>query len=159
MLALKVYRISNFFYRYKLKKISKIIDIINYYLHNSILPGSCVIEKDTKVAYGGIGMVIHARTKIGEHCMLGQGITIGGRNGEKEVPIIERNVYIGAGARIIGNITIGHDSIIAPNSVVLKDVKPFSIIAGIPGEKINTITKHNIKKYIQNYGPLKYEEQ
>lgn len=156
MLTLKIYKISNFFYKKKMKRISKLLDLLNYYLHNSIVPGTCEIGKETKIAYGGIGIVIHARARIGEHCMIGQGITIGGRNGASEVPIIERNVYIGAGSRILGAITIGHNSIIGANSVITKDIPPYSIVIGVPGKIINKITKENIEKYKSNYGPLDY---
>lgn len=138
---------------------AKIIRKIMYYLHNSILPLECEIGEGTTVAYGGIGMVIHKRCKIGSNCMLGQGITIGGRNGP-DVPIIEKNCYIGAGARILGGITIGHDSIVAPNAVVTKDTPPHSVIAGIPAKVINTITKENKDKYITcYYGPINYKEE
>lgn len=147
MLAMKIYRVSNFLYRKNLKIISKILDIINYYLHNSIIPGACKIGKTTKLAYGGIGIVIHSRSEIGEGCLIGQGITIGGRNGEGGVPKIGDNTYIGAGSRILGEITIEGDSIIGPNSVVLKDVPKYSVVAGIPAKIINQITELNYKKY------------
>ena len=68
--------------------------------------------------------------------IIGQGITIGGRNGIKEVPVIEDNVFISAGARILGNVNIGHDSIIGTNAVVLRDIPPYSVVAGVP-EKLS----------------------
>lgn len=159
MLSLKIYKISNFLYKKKMKKFSKILDIVNYYLHNSIIPGSCTIGENTKIAYGGIGVVIHGRAIIGSHCLIGQGITIGGRNGIDKVPIIEDNVYLGAGVRVLGDIVIGHDSIIAPNAIIVKNVAPFSVMAGIPAKKINVITKENFEKYVRNYGPIKYMEE
>jgi len=125
-------------------------------MHNSFIPSSCNIGKDTVIAYGGIGVVIHSNALIGRHCMIGQGITIGGRNGETGVPIVQDNVYLGAGCRIIGDITIGHDSIIAPNAVVTKNVEPYSVMAGVPAKMINRITKDNINKYSRNYGPCNF---
>lgn len=156
MKAITIYKVGRWFYKKKLVILSKIFDYINLLLHNSYIPSSCNIGKDTVIAYGGIGLVIHARACIGEHCMIGQGITIGGRNGELGVPIVQDNVYLGAGCRIIGDITIGHDSIIAPNSVVTKNVDPYSVLAGIPARTINRITKDNIEKYSKNYGPLNF---
>lgn len=123
MNALKIYRLSNYFYKKNLKLLSKILDGVNYLLHNSYIPGSCTIGKDTKIAYGGIGVVIHARAIIGENCLIGQGITIGGRNGLKEVPVIENNVYLGAGCRILGNVKIASNNIIAPNSILTKNIE------------------------------------
>lgn len=159
MNAIKLYRIGNFFYSKKIKLISKMFTYINLLMHNSYIPSSCVIGKETKIAYGGIGVVIHARVKIGNHCLIGQGITIGGRNGLNEVPVIEDNVYIGAGGRILGNITIGHDSIIAPNAVITKNVEPYSVMGGVPARKMNEITEENFEKYKENYGPQKYKER
>ena len=147
MLALKIYRLSNFFYKKNCKVLSKILDIINYYLHNSIIPGSCKIGKKTKLAYGGIGVVIHSNAEIGEGCLIGQGITIGGRNGEIEVPKIGDNTYIGAGSRILGKVLIEGDTVIGPNSVVLKNISRYSVVAGVPAKVINEITEDNYKKY------------
>ena len=109
---------------------------LNYFLHTSYIPSPCHIGKTSKFAYGGIGLVIHDKTRIGEGCIIGQGITIGGRNGIKEVPVIEDNVFISAGARILGNVNIGHDSIIGTNAVVLRDIPPYSVVAGVP-EKLS----------------------
>jgi serine O-acetyltransferase len=157
MKAINIYRIGHFFYNKNMRRISKVFDYINLLLFNSYIPSSCKIGKDTLIAYGGIGVVIHSRAIIGDHCMIGQGITIGGRNGETDVPTIEDNVYLGAGCRIIGDIKVGHDSIVAPNSVVTKSFAPYSVLAGVPAKVINEITKENIDKYKKNYGPISYK--
>jgi serine O-acetyltransferase len=120
-------------------------------MRNSCIPAGAEIGRHTYFAYGGIALVIHPRVKIGNHCLIGQGITIGGRSGLKEVPIIEDRCTLGAGCRILGDISIGHDSIIAPNAVVTKSVPPYSVVAGVPGRIINTITKENFEKY-KSYG-------
>lgn len=152
MNALKIYRLSNYFYKKNLKLLSKILDGVNYLLHNSYIPGSCTIGKDTKIAYGGIGVVIHARAIIGENCLIGQGITIGGRNGLKEVPVIENNVYLGAGCRILGNVKIASNNIIAPNSIVTKNIEmSYTIWGGVPSKVISYITNENYYKY-KDYG-------
>ena len=65
------------------------------------------------IAYGGIGIVIHGNSIIGKNCMIGQGITIGGKSGDKNeilrgyggTPIIEDNVYSGIPEKIIIKIT------------------------------------------------------
>lgn len=107
-----------------------------YVLFNSSLPASCTIGKGTVLAYGGIGIVVHARAVIGRNCMIGQNTTIGGKSGWYEVPVIGDNVYISAGARILGPVRIGNNVIIGANAVVVKDVPDNCIVAGIPAKNI-----------------------
>ena len=131
-ILLKIQRMGNFFHRNKIPVLPKLIYYLNYLLFNSSVPSEVKIGKGSKFSYGGIGLVIHQRTVIGENCTIGQGITIGGRSKEYEVPIIGDSVYMGAGCRILGPINIGDNVIIAPNSVVLKDIPSNSMVAGIP---------------------------
>ena len=91
-----------------------------------------MIGRGTKFGYGGIGVVIHARTVIGKNCTIGQGVTIGGKSGWYEVPMIGDNVRIHAGARIIGPVRIGDNVEIGANCVVVKDVPSNCVVAGIP---------------------------
>jgi serine O-acetyltransferase len=157
--AMSIYNMANFFDRKHLRILSKMFFYVNYFLHNSYIPSGCQIGKTSKFAYGGIGVVIHDRARIGEGCLIGQGITIGGRNGIKEVPVIENNVYIGAGARILGNVKIGHDTIIGPNAVVLMDIPSYSVAAGVPAKIIAKITKKSFEEKYQFYmGPKKYSD-
>ena len=156
---MRIYKIANFFDRKHFYIVSKMFVYLNYFLHNSYIPSGCQIGKTSKFAYGGIGLVIHDNAKIGEGCIIGQGITIGGRNEVKEVPVIEDNVYISAGARIIGNVKIGHDSIIGTNAVVLMDIPPYSVVAGVPGRIIAKITKESFGEKYQFYeGPKNYSD-
>ena len=133
---MRLYRLGCLFQRNNFHFFSKITFKIQFFLYNTSLPHTAEIASGTRFAYGGIGCVVHARAKIGTNCLLGQGITIGGRSKEYDVPIIGNNVYIGAGARILGPILIGNNSIIAPNSVVLNNVKSNSIVGGIPARLI-----------------------
>lgn len=153
--GIKLYKISRWFYKKKLIKLANIFYRINRILNNSHIPPSAKIGLNSRFAYGGIGMVIHHNAEIGSNCMIGQGCTIGGKSGSKEVPRIKDNVYIGAGARILGNIVIEHDSIIAPNAVIVKNVDSFSVMAGVPAKKIATITKENFEKF-KGYGIKEY---
>jgi len=87
------------------------------------------------------GMVLGARS-IGDDCVLRQNTTLGVvRPDQLEgKPIIEDRVDIGAGACLLGHITIGHDSIIGANAVVVRDVPPCSVVVGVPGRVIKTRT-------------------
>ena len=149
--ALKFYKIPNYLFRKNHIFMSRIVERINFFMYNSYIPSSCQIAENTKIAYGGIGVVIHRNAVIGKNCMIGQGCTIGGKFGSKEVPIIGDNVYIGAGVRILGNVKIGKNSILGPNTVITKDIPDCSVVVGVPGRIINKITKENFDKYI-GYG-------
>lgn len=102
-----------------------------------IHPGA-IIGKNLFIDHG-MGVVIGETTIIGDNVVLYHGVTLGGVSDKKEKrhPTIEDNVVIGAGALVLGNITIGKNSKIGANSVVLKDVLDGSIVVGVPGEKIN----------------------
>lgn len=135
---LLLYRIGHWLYRYNIPLIPKLIYLLNYLLFNSSIPSSVKIGKGSKFAYGGIGVVIHANAVIGNNCIIGQGITIGGRSKNPIVPIICDNVYMGAGCRVLGPIKIQSDVIIAPNAVVMKSVQSNSIVAGVPSKVIKS---------------------
>lgn len=69
-----------------------------------------------------IGIVIRSGTIIGENCSIHQNVTIGQRRSEEERTIIGNKVIIGAGAIILGGVTIGNNSTIAAGSIVLDDI-------------------------------------
>jgi serine O-acetyltransferase len=71
------------------------------------------------------------------------------------VPVIGNNVYIGPGARIIGNIIVGDNVIIGANAVVVKDVSPYSVVAGVPAKIIAYITEQNWQSKYYGYGVKK----
>ena len=70
--------------------------------------------------------------RIGENCWINPGVTIGYKTGEDGMPNIGNYVYIGAGARILGSITIGDNVVIGANAVVTKNVPSNCTIAGVP---------------------------
>ena len=73
--------------------------------------------------------------QIGSDCWINQQVTIG-YNGQGNPPIIGNNVMITCGAKVLGNITVGDDSVIGANAVVINDVEPGAIMGGIPAKKI-----------------------
>ena len=84
----------------------------------------------------GMGVVIGETAEIGDDVMIYHGVTLGGRSLEpvKRHPTIQDRVTIGAGAKILGPLTVGHDSSVGANAVVVKDVPEDSIVTGIPGK-------------------------
>lgn len=94
---------------------------------------------DTVFIDHGMGVVIGETAIVGENVKLYHGVTLGGVGNEKTAkrhPTIQDHVEIGAGAKILGNITIGHHSKIGANAVVLQDVPPYSTAVGMPAHII-----------------------
>lgn len=141
--AIWFYRIANFLY---VKGIPLIPKLIIFLLYNSIIPYETIIGKNTKFGYSGISVVIHKNCYIGENCFIAQCVTIGGSGAGNEyrkngVPKVGNNVYIGAGAKVLGDIKIGDNVIIGANAVVLNDLPSNSVAVGVPAK----VVKYNIK--------------
>ncbi len=83
----------------------------------------------------GMGTVIGETAEVGQNVTLYHNVTLGGVSWEKvkRHPTLEDHVVVGAGAQVLGPITIGAHSRIGANSVVVKDVPPNSVVVGIPG--------------------------
>lgn len=97
-----------------------------------IHPGA-IIGKGLFIDHG-TGVIIGETAIIGNNVTIFHGVTLGGTGKEKgkRHPTIKDNVFIGSGAKILGNITIGENSKIGANAVVLKDVKENTTVVGVP---------------------------
>ena len=86
----------------------------------------------------GMGIVIGETAQIGDDCLIYHGVTLGGTGKElgKRHPTIGSNVLIGTGAKVLGPITVGSNSRIAANSVVLDDIPEDSTAVGIPAKVV-----------------------
>ncbi|WP_336645213.1 serine O-acetyltransferase EpsC [Microbacterium sp. USHLN186] len=82
----------------------------------------------------GSGVVIGETAEIGDDVMLYHGVTLGGRtrDGGKRHPTLEDGVVVGAGAKILGPVTIGAGSAVGANAVVTRDAAPDSVLTGVP---------------------------
>ncbi|QQF01600.1 hypothetical protein JFX10_05220 (plasmid) [Sinorhizobium meliloti] len=126
---------------------------LTYVLHNSHIPNALRMGPDVKFGYGGIGVVIHPSCEIGRGATIGANVTLGGRSGAKRrvtpdgqlkfAPLIEDYAYVATGAKILGGITVGAMSIIGANAVVIEDIPPLSVAAGVPAKVIGKITPEN----------------
>jgi len=87
----------------------------------------------------GMGVVIGETAVVGDHCLLYQGVTLGGTGKVhgKRHPTLESNVVVGAGAKVLGAITVGANTRIGAGSVLLRNVAADSTVVGIPGRVIH----------------------
>lgn len=133
--AIFFYRIERWLYLHSIPFLPKLIELIIFLIYNSKIPYQAEIGKGTKLGYGGMGVVIHSKAKIGANVMISQQVTIGGGNSKYEgVPTIGDNVYIAKGAIVFGGITIGDNVTIGANAVVNKPVPANAVVAGIPAK-------------------------
>ncbi len=86
------------------------------------------------------GIVIHGYCEIGDDCYIRQGVTIGNRYLDRpfEAPKLGDRVNVGAGAKILGGVTIGDDVNIGANAVVLSDIPSGKTAVGIPAKILNS---------------------
>lgn len=86
----------------------------------------------------GMGVVVGETTEIGENVTLFQGVTLGGTGKEtgKRHPTLGSNIVVGAGSKVLGNISIGDNVYIGANAVVLDDVPSNSTVVGVPGRVV-----------------------
>jgi serine O-acetyltransferase len=86
----------------------------------------------------GMGVVIGETAELGNHVTIYHGVTLGGTSlhKTKRHPTIEDHVVIGAGAKVLGAITIGAHSRIGANAVVVKSAPPNSVVVGVPGQVV-----------------------
>ncbi len=131
------YRIANRLYRNNFKSLSRLIMGINQIItHIDIHPGA-TIGRRVFIDHG-TGVVIGQTAIIEDDVLIYQGVTLGGVSltAGKRHPTIKRGVVIGAGAKILGNITIGENSKVGANSVVVRNVPENSTAIGIPAHVI-----------------------
>lgn len=135
-----IFQTTYYFYlRFLLKKISVKLGLT--IPENVFGPGLAIVH------YGTI--VINSNSKIGANCRIHACTNIGASGGSKKAPNIGNNVYIGPGAKIYGDITIGNNVAISANAVVNKSFEENSILlAGNPAKKIKEIDIKRIIKHI-----------
>jgi serine O-acetyltransferase len=85
-------------------------------------------------------IVVNSATVIGRNCTLGHRVTLGSTNRRSRrpgCPELGDNVYIGVGSTVVGGIKVGDNSVVGPNSVVVKDVPSLAVVSGIPAVVIS----------------------
>jgi serine O-acetyltransferase len=145
------YRLGHFFYNKKLYFLSFFISYFIRFFYSCWLPSSAIIGKNFKLGYGGLGVVIHNNTKIGNNVTICQNVTIGKNLNDIHVPIIGNDVYIGTGSVIFGEIFIGNNVIIGSNSLVNINIPDNCTVVGNPCR----IIKSN--RYYKYYEKIIYD--
>ena len=131
------YRLSHALYMMNFKRFARILAGFSQWLTNIEIHPAAKIGNRVFIDHG-IGVVIGETTIIDDDVTIYQGVTLGGVSLEqgKRHPTIKKGAVIGAGAKVLGNITIGEYAKIGANSVVVKEVPDCSTAIGIPAHVI-----------------------
>ena len=140
----KLWRISHQLYVGGAHHIARLIEILYNVLCGNGISAQARIGKGTVFYHHGVGCVVHELCTIGENCRIFGNVTLGckwAENAEPGLPPqIGNNVMIGAGAVILGDISVGDNSIIGANAVVTHDIPAKSVAVGIPARVVKSIS-------------------
>lgn len=135
--AVILHRMANKMWRMRLRLIARIMSHMARFLTGIEIHPGATIGRRFFIDHG-MGIVIGETAEIGDDVTIYHGVTLGGTSWRKEKrhPTIEDHVVIGAGAKILGPIRIGKNSMIGSGSVVVKPVPDHSTVVGVPGRVV-----------------------
>ena len=132
--ALIIYRFTNLLWKYKLYWLARFISTFARWITGIEIHPGAIIGRRFFIDHG-MGVVIGETAEIGDDCMMYHGVTLGGTSWDKvkRHPTLKNGVIIGAGAKILGPITLGKNVRVGSNSVVVKSIDDNCTVVGIPG--------------------------
>jgi serine O-acetyltransferase len=154
--AIWSYRIAHWFWIHRSKLLGRLISHLTRWLTGIEIHPGALIGPRFFIDHG-MGVVIGETAEIGADVTLYHGVTLGGTSTQKgkRHPTLEDRVVVGAGAKVLGAITIGAGSRIGANAVVVKSVPSNSVIVGVPGQIIARSTAESqSRKPDQEHGRL-----
>ena len=136
--AIFLHRFTHKLWNLKLPLIPRLLSQINRSLTGIEIHPGAKIGRKVFIDHG-MGVVIGETAEIGDNCLLYQGVTLGGtgKNHGKRHPTLKNNVVVGAGAKVLGSITVGANTRIGAGSVVVRSVQGNSTVVGIPGRVVH----------------------
>ena len=135
--AILLHRVAHRLYKWGLPLFPRVLSQVSRFFTGIEIHPGATIGRRFFIDHGS-GVVIGETATVGDDVTIYQGVTLGGtgkRNGKRH-PTLRNNVVVGAGAQILGNITVGENSRVGAGSVVLTDVPDNSTIVGVPGHLI-----------------------
>lgn len=133
LIGILLYRIGRSYFLLGMEDVAAVYSSLGTFLSGFEIYYSAQIGKGLKINHG-LGTVVGARVIIGDNALLHQGITFGDRNGGR--PKILDNVIVYAGSTILGDITVGNNSVIGANSLCIISVPDNEIFGGNPAKFI-----------------------
>lgn len=138
--AVLIHRLSHHLWRAGLKWAARFCSHIGRFLTGIEIHPGAAIGRRFFIDHG-MGVVIGETAEIGDDCTLYHGVTLGGTTWEKgkRHPTLADGVVIGAGAKVLGPITVGANARIGSNAVVVRDVPANATVVGIPGRVVQAV--------------------
>lgn len=149
--AIWLHRVAHWFWLHRLFFLGRFTSQLSRFITGiEIHPGARIGRKF--FIDHGMGVVIGETAEIGDNVTMYHGVTLGGVTWDKvkRHPTIGDNVVIGSGAKVLGPFTVGENSKIGSNSVVVKEVPPNSSVVGIPGRVVMTEGQQPVKPDLQH---------
>ncbi len=133
--AIWAHRVSHALWRRRLRLLARATSQISRWLTGVEIHPGAVIGRRFFIDHG-MGVVIGETAEVGDDVMLYHGVTLGGRTRDagKRHPTLGDGVAVGAGAKILGPVTIGAHSVVGANAVVTKDAPADSVLVGVPAK-------------------------
>ena len=130
--ALIFYRLTHLLWHYKLRWLARFISTLARWITGIEIHPGAVIGRRFFIDHG-MGVVIGETAIIGDDCMLYHGVTLGGTTWDKvkRHPTLKNGVVIGAGAKILGPITLGNNVRVGSNSVVVRSINDNETVVGL----------------------------
>ena len=135
--AVIIYRLTHLLWGYKLYWLARFISTFARLITGIEIHPGAVIGRRFFIDHG-MGVVIGETSEIGDDCMIYHGVTLGGTSWDKEKrhPTLMDGVIIGAGAKILGPVTLGKNVRVGSNSVVVRSIDDNETVVGIPGRVV-----------------------
>ena len=140
--ALSLQRAAHALLRWRVPALPRVLKRLILHLYGSVLDPALELPADTQLGYGGLGIVIHPGVRLGRRVLVSHGVTLGGRDGHEGLPVVEDDVKIGSGAKVLGPVRLGRGSRVGANAVVLRDVPPGATVAGVPAKEVGARAAH-----------------
>ena len=150
--ALLLHRLSHKLYSQRVPLIPRLISHLGRFFTGIEIHPGAEIGQGVFIDHG-MGVVIGETAIVGDYSLIYQGVTLGGTGKEtgKRHPTIGKNVVVGAGAKVLGNINIGDNVRIGAGSIVLRHVPSDCTVVGIPGK---VISKSGQRAEVLEHGKL-----
>lgn len=151
--AMTIHRLAHRLWRIRWKWLARFISFLGRWLTGIEIHPGATIGRRVFIDHG-MGVVIGETAEVGDDCTLYHGVTLGGTswNKGKRHPTLKSGVVVGAGAKILGPITIGAGARVGSNAVVVKDVPDNATAVGIPARILDSAAEKQRNQQAEKLG-------